>query len=308
MTKKIIGSAVVACALLAMGEAQTLYAQTPKTLEGAEFEVASIRVNPPVSGFHFAADSSSGGPGTSEPGMFRCSKCSLATLIAKAFELQNYQFPARTSLAANTFEVAARIRPGATQDEFQAMLRNLLKERFGLAYHFTEKKMRGYQLVLGRSGAKLKESSDNPRPAAPDQHQFGHGDGGGHNGLVILAGSARYRGDHQTTADLARLLADQLSLPVVDQTGLQGKYDISLTWSGSVAHSSDHADGGWGGAGHADHGGGAPAGAGANPGEPSQPTLFDAVQAQLGLRLVPAEQVVARIFVIDRVDALPTAN
>src|SRR4249920_463203 len=98
----------------------------------SEFDVASIHVNPPRVGFHFASDSSSGGPGSADPGMFRCSNCTLATLIGKAFELQNYQFPGRMSLAEGTFDITAKIPPGATRDEFLAMLQNLLKDRFGL--------------------------------------------------------------------------------------------------------------------------------------------------------------------------------
>ena len=54
----------------------------------AVFEVASIKTNAPESGFHFAADAASGGPGTADPSMFRCARCSLATLIVRAFNLQ----------------------------------------------------------------------------------------------------------------------------------------------------------------------------------------------------------------------------
>jgi uncharacterized protein (TIGR03435 family) len=286
--------------------------QTPGNPASAAFDAASINVNPPETGFHFAGDVLSGGPGSTDPGMFRCSKCTLATLIGKAFELENYQFPARTSLADRTFEVTARVPAGATQEEFQAMLRNLLKERFGLAYHFTARRMRGYRLVVAKNGSKLKESSGIPSPPAvkyDDQHWPGHGDGGGHNGLIIFNGSARYRGEHKTTAEIARLLSDQLSLPVEDQTGLQGKYDVSLTWSGPMAHSGNHPEGGaWGGPGHTDHGSSGATGSGSSPAEPSGPGLSDAVQEQLGLRLVPAEQVVAQVFVVDHVERLPAAN
>lgn len=284
-------------------------AQTPAGTPGAEFDAASIRANPPESGFHAAPESITGGPGSTDPGMFRCSKCTLATLISKAFELQNYQFPARASLTDHTFEVVARIPAGATPEAFHIMLQNLLKDRFGLAYHYTEKKLRGYQLVLAKNGSKLKESTDNPRPAVAedkDTHQFGHGDAGARNGLSVFFGSARFRGDHQTTADVAQLLSDQLALPVNDQTGLAGKYDISLAWTGNVPHSGNHAEGAWSDAGHGDHGGGG--GAGSMPREPSGPSLFDAVQAQLGLKLVPAEQTQVRVFAIDHVEPLPTAN
>jgi len=74
------------------------FAAHAQTSVKAEFEVASVKMNAPQLGFHFA----SGEPGTLEASAFRCSKCSLATLILKAFQLQPYQFPGRTALTANT--------------------------------------------------------------------------------------------------------------------------------------------------------------------------------------------------------------
>ena len=300
------------------------YGQTPGDRSKTEFDVASIRVNPPRTGFRFATDTNGGAPDLTNPGLFRCSDCTLATLIRKAFDLQNYQFPERSSLGADTFDVMAKLPASATQDNVRAMLQNLLRDRFGLAYHFKDKTMRGYHLVIAKNGMKLKESPDKSpsstdepnRPRqnwSPDQH--GQAQGHTHNGLVNFNGSATYRADHQSTADLAVLLSDQLSLPVDDQTALQGKYDILLNWAGNLGQSDgNHSGGGWGGgAGHGDHGGG-PAGSSASSqsaarrAEPSGPTLFEALQSQIGLKLVPAEQAVARIFVIDHAEHLPTAN
>jgi uncharacterized protein (TIGR03435 family) len=110
----------------------------------------------PRPGFHIAADAANGGPDIADPGMFRCSKCSLSTLIIKAFNLQPYQFPGRTSLTDNTYEILAKVPAGATEKEFEAMLQNLLKDRFGLTWHFQEKKMKGYQLVIAKNGPKRK--------------------------------------------------------------------------------------------------------------------------------------------------------
>jgi uncharacterized protein (TIGR03435 family) len=302
------------------------YGQQSAAPAKTEFDAASIRISPPKTGFHFGPDSSSvGGPGTTDPGMFRCSNCTLATLISKAFDLQNYQFPGRASLGDKTFDVMARIPDGVTQEAFATMLQNLLKDRFSLKYHYTEKNVRGFHLVMGGNGSKLKESSDNGRPqpaedlnnrrpnGSADQHGPSQGAGHTHNGLVSFGASSTYRGDHQTTGDLARLISDQLSVPVDDQTGLRGKYDIVLTWTGSASNSGHQADGAWGGAGHGDHGGGggAPAasgGSGSRPTEASGPTIFEALQSQLGLKLVRSEQTVARILVIDHAEQLPTAN
>jgi uncharacterized protein (TIGR03435 family) len=275
----------------------------------AEFEVASIKTNPPGPGFHFAADSASGGPGTADPGMFRCSRCSLATLIVKAFNLQPYQFPGRASLADNTYEIAARIPQGATHEEFSAMPQNLLRDRFGLTSHFNEKKLKGYRLVIAKDGPKLRESTGAFLPPSSDPRRAGPAESHNHSGAVVFGTSASYRAANQTTADLARVLSDQIGLPVDDETGLPGKYDISLRWSASdAARAGNHADGAWsGGAGHAGHdgGGGVPSGP---AGDPAGPTLFDALQQQLGLKLVQAEQTIARIFVVDRVAQRPTEN
>jgi uncharacterized protein (TIGR03435 family) len=133
--------------------------------------------------------------------------------------------------------------------------------------------------------------------------------------VVAFGTSATYHAANQTAADLARVLSDQIGLPVDDETGLAGKYDISLRWSGAAGGHGDHADGAFSGGGHAAHDGGGGASSGVSSGstsgpaaDPSGPTLFDALQQQLGLKLVPAEQALARLFVIDRVAQRPTEN
>ena len=169
--------------------------------------------------------------------------------------------------------------------------------------------MKGYHLVIAKNGPKLRESTGASLLPAADRHRSGQAESHNHSGAVVFGTSAAYRAANQTTADLARVLSDQIGLPVDDETGLPGKYDISLRWSGTAAaRAGNHADGAFsGGAGHVGHdgGGGAPSGTAADP---SGPTLFDALQQQLGLRLVPAEQALARLFVIDRVAQRPTEN
>jgi uncharacterized protein (TIGR03435 family) len=301
LVSRILNIALLAPAILAGAYAQSSGA--------TEFEVASIKINPPQQGFHFAADAVSGGPGTADPGMFRCSKCTLATLIAKAFKLQPYQFPGRTSLTDTTYEISARIPSGATEEQFSAMLQNMLKERFGLAWHFQEKKLKGYHLVVAKDGPKLKESNAAVAPPPAEQHRAASGEAHNHSGPVAFGNSASFRAANQTTADLARVLSGQIGLPVDDETGLSGKYDISLRWSGAgAAQPGGHTEGAWsGGAAHGGHdaAGAAPTGAGDDP---SGPTLFNALQQQLGLRLVSAEQAVAQLFVIDRIAQRPTEN
>jgi uncharacterized protein (TIGR03435 family) len=248
-------------------------------------------------GFHFATDAVSGGPGTADPGTFRCSRCSLATLIIKAFNLQPYQLPGRSSLPDGTFDIMAKIPPGATAGDFSAMLQNLLKDRFGLMWHFQEKKLKGYHLVVAKNGPKLEASTDT------GQRRSGGAESHSHNGVIAFGTTANFRAANQTIADLVRILSDQTGLPVDDETGLSGKYDIALRWTGAApANSGAHTEGAF--SEHA-HGGGA---AGGPAVDPSGPTLFDALQEQLGLKLVPAEQAAARLFVVDRIAPRPTEN
>ncbi len=285
------------------------FAQAPAGRPQLEFEVASIRPSPPRTGFHFG--DSSGAPDFSNPGMFRCSNCTLVTLIRTAYHLQNYQLPGRSSLNTDTFEVMAKLPEGATPDDVPALLQNLLRDRFALAHHFQEQALRGYQLVVAKSGPKLQPSTNQPPAPAAEQKSWNHNpsassQGHAHAGLVSFNGSATYRGNQKTLAELALVLADHLGQPVQDRTNLPGTYDILLRWSGNPAPSAgNHAEGSTG-PGHGDHGGG-PA-VSARRTDDAAPALFDALQSQLGLRLVRAEQSEARILIIDHIDRTPTPN
>jgi len=277
------------------------YSQTPSK---AEFEVASIKANPPQTGFHFGNDAVvSGGPGTPDPGMFRCSKCSLTRLILKAFRLQAYQLPGKNALPETTFEVMAKVPAKATEEEFSMMLQNMLRERFGLTAHFQEKTMKGFHLVVAKGGPKLQESGATTAATSPRV-----GESHAHSGLVAFGTSASYRAAKLSMTELAQVLSEQVGVPVDDKTGLSGQYDISLRWSGNAAShpGGSHTDGGGGHEGH--YGGGAGGGAFGPAADPSGPGLFDALQQQLGLRLVAAEQSTAKLLIVDKVLPKPTEN
>jgi uncharacterized protein (TIGR03435 family) len=295
------------------------YGQPPDVAK-LQFEVASIKAAPPAGFFH-SSDSGSGGPGSADPTTFHCATCTLSSLILKAFALERYQFPGVQSLPGDAFVISARIPAWATPEQFPVMLQNLLKDRFGLAYHFDKKAMQGYHLVVAKNGPKLIEAK--AAMALEDSHGqqgehsgWSHAAGGSPDGnhaatrpgLSFFNGGAQYRGDRQSTGELAQMLANQLAKPVDDQTGLTGKYDIHLTWSGESAHSESHPPGAFDAAGH-DHGGGAGAGNSSKSADnDSSPTLFDALQSQLGLRLVAGSKSTAAIFVVDHIEKVPTGN
>ncbi len=260
--------------------------------EKVEFEAASIKTNEPAS-FHFAGDTMTGGPGTPDPGIFRCSRCSLSSLILRAFDLQPYQLPNRVSLKESTYDIVARIPAGATPADFSIMLQNLLKDRFNLTSHFQEKKMSGYRLVIARNGSKLKESTGASLQAEAHSH----------NGAIMFGSSATYRGANQSIADLARVLSDQIGFP--------GRRWKPALWESTIFRCAGLA-------------------LASRPEavmptahipvldtrmamEPAQPlapppVFQDALQEQLGLRLIATEQAIARLLIIDRVSQHPTEN
>jgi uncharacterized protein (TIGR03435 family) len=274
--------------------------QTPNP--APEFEVVSIKPAPAVSPYH-SSEISTGGPGTADPGTFHCT-CTVAALIMKAFELQRYQFPGEAALPSGTYDVSAKIPHGTTQAQFLLMLQNMLKERYGLTWHFDEKEMQGYQLTVAKSGPKLKESDEVQPSPSPAGHTGwtagGDHNGGAHTGLINFGGKARYRGDGKTMAELAVLVSNQIAKPVSDETGLKGKYDILLNWSTDAAPHIHQ-----GGDGYGDHR--APAANSSAP-DDAGPTIFEALQSQLGLKLVATKRSTVRIFLVDHVEKVPTAN
>ena len=300
----------------------TVYCQAPKPSK-LEFEVASMKAAPPAGFFH-SPDSGTGGPGTANPAVFHCESCTLPSLILKAFSLQRYQLVGQQSLPGDAYAISAKIPEGATPEQFFVMLQSFPKDRFGLACHFDQKEMQGYQLIVAKNGPLMNPSKESPMaPEAEASAAYAHGEGqhsgGGHGaggwngatdrkGLTFFNGSARYRGDHQTTQELAQILADQVMKPVEDRTGLTGKYDISVSWAGESPYSANRPPSFAGGAGH-DHGGG---GGGDNPATgldgTTGPGLFDALQTQLGLKLVAAAKSKARILVIDHFAKAPASN
>ena len=265
--------------------------------------------------------SENSGPGTTDPTLFRCTNCNLSFLISRAFGLQRYQFPGQLALPDTAFDISARVADGATPEQFTAMLRNLLKDRFSLTSHFEKKQVQGFELVVAKNGPTLKEAKEAtkaPDAAAASAHQDAAGGdwhSGGNTGareltrpgLMVFNGQGKYRGEGQTTTDLARMLSDQLARPVDDHTGLQGKYDISLSWSDDGSHAATHAAGPPDAGGHGDHGGAPQGGTGLTSDSPSGPTLPGAVRAQLGLQLEPMKAT-ANVFIVDKINSAPTPN
>jgi uncharacterized protein (TIGR03435 family) len=156
--------------------------------------------------------------------------------------------------------------------EQMLMLQQLLNERFKLVLHHAPKELPVYTLTLAKGGAKLKESTTSPDATAE-----------GPPPLIFVVSPevvqlpARYASMGEFASVLQRSPLDR---PVIDRTGLSGRFDFELEFAPDETV--------WGG--------GLP-----RPENSQTPGLFGAVQQQLGLRLVAAKSVIDAL-VIDTVE------
>jgi uncharacterized protein (TIGR03435 family) len=179
------------------------------TALGQEFEVASVKRNV----LSDRVVSIRVDPG----GSFNARGYSLKLLIQRAYDIKGYQVSGGPSwLDEDRWDVTARApRSGSDNwkpEQVNAMLRALLADRFRLKAHMTTKEMPGIVLLVARGGSKMKVSS-----AAEEKIWRERAD-------VVVEGA--------TPASIAVLLGAYLAMPVRDQTGLEGRYDFRLHWTG----------------------------------------------------------------------------
>jgi uncharacterized protein (TIGR03435 family) len=234
-----------------------LFAQTPApppksdALKFDAFDVATIK---PV------------GPGEEKgryitlqgPHRFVVKDYTLKALIAAAYDLNPKTISGGAEWVESDHYNIVAITPGEarpSRDEQMTMLRALLADRFKLAFHREAKQFSIFELQVTKGGPKLKPTAaalDTPPSVGP---------GVVYPQRIVLPGRNATMGEF--TSLLQRAILDR---PVVDKTGLSGRYDFDLEWAPDETQ----------------FGGDVPV---ASPDAPSPP-LFRAIQDQLGLRLV----------------------
>ena len=162
----------------------------------------------------------------------------LASLILKAYNIPYYLLSAPAWVHDVRFDVTANIPSGATKEQFVVMQQNLLITRMALKVHYEKKEMAVYELIVAKGGIKLKEASLTQKDSG-DQSNAGSPKTDADGFLVFPPGRTMYglsgnrgslQGAGETMEHFASTLAGQLQSPVVDATGLTGKYDFSLKW------------------------------------------------------------------------------
>lgn len=263
--------------------AVALMASTQPAPARPEFAVASIKPNNRPCGTTYGVGGGAGG-----------GKCvTLKELIRLAWRVQPFQISGGPSwIATEHFDVAGKAEDlNANPDELRLMLRSLLEDRFHLRLHATSKTSVVYALVPAKGGPKLRLSADQTSPdvngPAPN--------GAGPNHGAIRMGSGLMLGNAVPLSRFATFLSQRVDRLVIDRTNLSGRFDIQLQWApGSGDIAGDFAPSIIGASGET------------LTADPSGPSLFTAIQEQLGLRLESARAPVD-LFVIDHVER-PTPN
>jgi uncharacterized protein (TIGR03435 family) len=266
------------------------------------FEVASVKPAAPQSNGQNRL-SMRGGPGTSDPGQISYNNVSLMSVLRIAYGAYFYQIDGPSWLGISGYDINAKITPGTTKEQFNQMLMNLLAERFNLKLHHESRDVQGFELVAARNGSKLKESTmtdssnsdvpqSGPQATKTDASGFPQLDHPGVAMAMKMAPNAKTPSVYmtfraQTLSGLVRTVGEELGRPVIDKTGLVGKYDFTLQFvpdtgalaTQSLAYRSDD----------------------------SGPGIRTALPEQLGLRLEP-KKVPLDMLVIDSADKTPTGN
>jgi uncharacterized protein (TIGR03435 family) len=254
--------------------------------KGLAFEAASVKPN------------TSGGQRYSSRmlpgGAFTATNNTLRDLILNAYWIPAYLLSGDPDWIKNErFDIEAKPAPNAVppslpdraRNEFtRSMLQSLLAERFKLTVHRENKEMPIYELVVSKNGPKLKEAADLDCINTQKCHNWGPGN-------PTMQGG--FPGKSVDMDDLVDILALWVDRPIVNKTGIQGIFDIRIQFNprpgGQAVARSDEAN-------HEV----------ANADPASLPTLFTALEEQLGLKLESRKGVVETI-VIDHVER-PTSN
>jgi uncharacterized protein (TIGR03435 family) len=255
------------------------------------FEVASIKPSAP--------DTRMSRMTTQPGGRLVIDGMPLSFIVSRAFNtFNNDELVGLPAFAQNDrYDIIAKI-PGSIgaapgfmdMDVLGPLVLDLLKERFGLKYHKDEREMTAYSLVAAKPKMKKAEPNSrtncktpNPPPGAPSGSRL----------LVCQNVTMAYLAER-----LQRMTPD-LSWPIADKTGLEGGWDLSLTFSMRPMMMMGP------GPRPAEGGGGAAMPAASDP--TGGQTIFEAIEKQLGLKLEKGKRSMP-VYVIDHIEQKPTEN
>lgn len=272
-----------------------VFAQRPATPH-PQFEVASIKPAAPDARGMFVR--------TAPGGRLNITNLPLKEMIVMAWRIQPYQISGGPGwINSARYDINAKPETNPSPEQLGMMLRSLLEDRFQLKFHRETKEESVYALVLankeGQLGPKLTQAKEggctppdpSKRPAPPEPGKPPTLPCGG-----LMMSPRSLMGSSMPIANIIPLLSRTLGRTVIDKTGLTGKYDISLQWTPDESQGLQFP------------GGGAPPGGppGLPPPDPNGPSLYTALEEQLGLKL-ESQKGPVEMFIIDSVER-PSEN
>jgi uncharacterized protein (TIGR03435 family) len=256
---------------------------------GPQFEVASVKPAAPDQRGMFVRNL----PG----GRVNVNNMTLKEMIVIAWHIQPFQISGGPSwMDAARYDISAKSETTPKDGEISLMIQALLKDRFQLTLHQETKELPVYALVLkkeGKLGPGLTESKEGsctpidmtkpPPPPEPGKPRK-LGCGG------MMMSPRQITASAASISSLAPSLSRMLGRTVIDKTGLTGKYDIVLQWTPDESQAIRPG----------------PDAPPAPPSDSAAPSIFTALQEQLGLKL-ESQKGPVQIFVIDRAEK-PSEN
>jgi uncharacterized protein (TIGR03435 family) len=246
-----------------------------------QFEVASIK--PDRSGDMRSAFAIEPG------GRLVATNVPVRMLIRMAYQLKDNQISGLPAWAdSDRFDITAKPESGSgiKSDDIGLMVQALLAERFKLTFHKETRELPIYALVVAKSGLKMAVSKGNANFDDDARAKTAPGPGRGRSqGIRMTRGELN--GENVTVGMLADQLSNITGRSVIDKTGLTGSYDFTLKYT-----PEGRAPG--------------PNSAEAAPSDSETPSIFAAVQEQLGLKL-EGQKGPVDLYIIDRLEK-PSEN
>jgi uncharacterized protein (TIGR03435 family) len=248
------------------------------------FEVGSIRLH--LSGNHGTTLTLPTG------GTMRLSNGGTKGLIEMAYNVQAFQVSGGPSwINSESYDIEAKIRDSVAdkmpmltfeerRQQMRLMIQSLLADRFKLRVSLTTSEQPIYALVIAKNGPKLHEADPGDTYINGTKGPDGIGPK-----VMMSAGINHITYQDVSMAVVAEQLSRRLGRTVLDQTGLKGKYDFTLQWTHDQNQKATN---------------------NLSPGEACDPSIFTAIQEQLGLELKSTKAPV-EILVIDHIER-PSAN
>ena len=206
-------------------------------------------------------------------GLLRITNQTLLRMIQYAYNVRDFQISGGPAwVRSDRYDVTAKPDGSVRDQQMKEMLQALLAERFQLQFHRQTQEGPIYALLIGKNGPKLQ-----PAPESDNS-----GISSNSNAIKTIL-----KGNHATMEELAASLGNRVGRPVIDKTGMSGKFDFELSWVADLTVHTGATD----------------------PGIPdvSGPSIFTALQEQLGLQLVP-KKVPVEFIIVDHVERTPAEN